>query len=139
MMTKYVVFRVQNQEYCLSIAHVQSIEPMQSVTRVPTDINYVRGVTNLRGTVIPVIDLGLRLGIDAVQTTLETRIIVLSTKDDAAVGMIVDAAQTVIDLEDDMLQPALDSDEVAFTKYLVKVEDRVLYILDSERVMSIDA
>lgn len=137
-MTKYVVFQIQDQEYCLSIEHVQSIEPMQPVTRVPTDISYVCGVMNLRGTVIPVIDLGLRLGVNAVDVTPDTRIIVLLTND-TAVGMIVDAAQTVIDLDDDMFQPVHDTEDAAFTKYIVKVEERVLFILDTELVMNIDA
>lgn len=134
-MAKYVLFQVGTESYGIRIEKVVSIETLKPITRVPTEIRHLKGVMNLRGTVIPVIDLRQLLQEPHVENTTETRIIVL-TDDDQKFGMIVDAAQNVLDIEDSALQPSTDSDiEYIHVYAMAKFEDKVLLLVDFDGVL----
>src|SRR5690625_5709844 len=94
---KVIVFQLADEEYALSVDQVGSIERMLPITRVPQTADFVKGVINLRGVVIPVIDLRVRFGIEEVEHGDTTRIIIFYL-DDIEVGLIVDVANDVVDI-----------------------------------------
>src|SRR5690625_1981293 len=94
---KVIVFQLNNEEYAVSVEQVGSIERMLPITRVPQTADFVKGVINLRGVVIPVIDLRVRFGIEEVEHGDTTRIIIFYL-DDIEVGLIVDVANDVVDI-----------------------------------------
>ncbi|MGV2786897.1 chemotaxis protein CheW, partial [Clostridium perfringens] len=94
---KVIVFRLGEEEYGIEVDKVQTIERMMPITRVPKTYAFVKGVINLRGVVIPVINLRGRFGLDEVEATDQTRVIIVAVND-MQVGFIVDSASDVIDL-----------------------------------------
>ena len=135
---KYLTFFLAGEEYGLEILKVQEIIGMMDVTPVPGSPMHVRGVINLRGKVIPVVDLRLRFGMEAAETTAETCIIVVQTNR-VQTGIVVDQVSEVSnigagDVED---APTFGSD--VQTDYLLgigKAEGRVRLLLDIDRVLA---
>ena len=100
---KYLTFLVGDVGYGIEISYVVEIISVQDITLVPHTHAYVKGIINLRGTVVPVIDMGMRFGGEAVVYTDQTCIIVLSM-DDMSVGILVDGVQDVTDIDDANIQ-----------------------------------
>jgi len=100
---KYLTFLVKDVGYGIEISYVVEIISVQDITLVPHTHAYVKGIINLRGTVVPVIDMGMRFGDSEVEYTEQTCIIVLSM-DDMSVGILVDGVQDVTDIEDSNIQ-----------------------------------
>ena len=100
---KYLTFLVGDVGYGIEISYVVEIISVQDITLVPHTHAYVKGIINLRGTVVPVIDMGMRFGGEQVVYTDQTCIIVLSM-DDMSVGILVDGVQDVTDIEDSNIQ-----------------------------------
>ena len=100
---KYLTFLVGDVGYGIEISYVVEIISVQDITLVPHTHAYVKGIINLRGTVVPVIDMGMRFGGSEVIYTDQTCIIVLSM-DDMSVGILVDGVQDVTDIEDENIQ-----------------------------------
>ena len=103
MRGKYLTFLVGNAGYGIEISYVVEIISVQEITLVPHTHTYVKGIINLRGTVIPVIDMGMRFGQGEVVYTDKTCIIVLSM-DEMSVGILVDGVQDVSDIDDGDIQ-----------------------------------
>ena len=103
MRGKYLTFLVGDVGYGIEISYVVEIISVQEITLVPHTHAYVKGIINLRGTVIPVIDMGMRFGHGEVVYTEKTCIIVL-TLDDMSVGILVDGVQDVSNIDDDSIQ-----------------------------------
>ena len=103
MQGKYLTFLVGDVGYGIEISYVVEIISVQDITLVPHTHAYVKGIINLRGTVVPVIDMGMRFGGSEVVYTEQTCIIVLSM-DDMSVGILVDGVQDVTDIEDANIQ-----------------------------------
>ncbi|MDN5330924.1 MAG: purine-binding chemotaxis protein CheW [Tepidanaerobacteraceae bacterium] len=134
---QFVVFKLGQEEYAVDIMHVNTIERMMPITRVPKAPDYVEGVINLRGEIIPVIDLKKRFGLASGEVTADTRIIIVML-DDLTVGMIVDSATEVVQLPQDSIEPPpsvagnISSD---FLEGVGKIGDRLLIILNLEKIM----
>jgi len=137
MEQQLVVFELANEFYGVDIAGVESIIRLQNITVIPNAPYYVEGVTNLRGTVLPVIDLRRRFQLPAAERTPDTRIVVVVVKG-AKVGMIVDAVQEVLRVQMDTVEPPsplvinIDS---AFITGLCKMQDRLVILIDLSRVI----
>lgn len=99
---KVIVFKLGAEEYGIEVEKVQTIERMMPITRVPKTYSFIKGVINLRGVVIPVIDLRGRFGIEEADHTDQTRIIIVNVNA-MEVGFIVDSANDVIDLNRDSI------------------------------------
>jgi purine-binding chemotaxis protein CheW len=133
-----VVFRLANELYGADISAVREVGPLQRVTRVPRTPHYVEGVTNLRGRVIPVIDLRKRLGLPTTTATKATRIAVAEI-DGGQIGMIVDAVVEVLRIPMNSIEPPsamlskIDSD---YMLGVAKVGDRLIIMLDLTRVLA---
>ena len=126
-----VVFDLAGEHYGVDIATVREIIQMQTVTRVPGSESYVEGLINLRGVVIPVVDLRKRFGFDSVEEDKDTRIMVInSNKQD--IGMIVDSVTEVLRIPADSIEPT-SSVVTSGERYLLgtaKLPDRLVILLD---------
>lgn len=135
---QYVLFRVGTEEYGLPIGCVSSIIRYETVTPVPRAPASVQGVIDLRGRVVPVVDLGKRLFGTAFDVTPNSRIIVTETSA-GAVGLAVDAASEVAAFTTDRMMPApeaaLPRDMVDAFEAVVHIDDRLIILLDLERVL----
>lgn len=137
MSNRYLVFDLDNQEYAVSIQHVVDIINVQPVTRVPSCPEFVRGITNLRGKVIPIIDVRLRFG-KLQQDYSERTCIIVVELGDVSVGMIVDSVSEVITLEDHQISPPptfQNGVDVRFINGIGKAENGIKLLLDCKTVL----
>ncbi|MEB3101142.1 chemotaxis protein CheW [Ferviditalea candida] len=136
---KVIVFKLNNEEYGVEVDKVQTIERMLPMTRVPKTPAFVKGVINLRGVVVPIIDLRERFGLPQTEETPNTRIINVAVKD-IEVGMIVDSANDVIDIDSDSITDPPEVVGGIRAKYLRGVaklaSDRLLVMLNLEEVLN---
>lgn len=135
---KVIVFALANEEYGIEVEKVKTIERMMPMTRVPKTYEFVKGVINLRGVVVPVIDLRGRFGLPESEYTDNTRIVIISVND-MEVGMIVDSANDVIDVDSDEIQDPPEIVGGVRAKYLrgvARVGERLLVLLNLKEVLS---
>jgi purine-binding chemotaxis protein CheW len=141
---KYLTFKLRKEEYGLEILKVQEIIGMMNVTRVPKMPGYVRGVINLRGKVIPVVDLRLKFGLDHQDDTERTCIIVVQIdggEHEVTIGIIVDEVSEVLDVAEDQIEdpPSFGGAvDTAFILAMGKIGDKVIMFLDIDKVLSVD-
>jgi purine-binding chemotaxis protein CheW len=137
---KMIVFQLNHEEYGISVDMVRSIEKIQSFTRVPGADPFVKGVINLRGIVTPIIDLRTRFELEQQNYTDSTRIIIAALEQ-FEVGLIVDAANDVIDLSPDEIEPppeVVGAVEADYVEGVAKIDKRLIIILDLNKVLSAD-
>lgn len=138
--TKYIVFKLKEEIYGVPVEQVRSIERIQSITRVPGAPTFVQGVINLRGVVLPVIELRKRLNFESEEYTDNTRIIIVNV-DDVEVGLIVDSARDVIDIPDDQVEAApeiVGGVEAEYIRGVAKLDSNLLIILNLDKVLNPD-
>ncbi|HBT49398.1 MAG: Chemotaxis signal transduction protein [Caldanaerobacter subterraneus] len=139
-MSLFVVAKIEDEEYAIGIEKVQTIEKILPITRVPQTENYVKGVINLRGEIIPVISLRLKLGLPEKEYDEDTRIVVLKDYD-MAIGLIVDNANEVVEIrEEDIDRLSFSEGEEEYSKFVStvgKIKDRVLLILDLNKLLGV--
>ncbi len=104
MENQFVVFELGSENYGVSIASVESIIKMQAITKIPHSNDFVAGVTNLRGKVLPVVDLRRRFGLPPQEADKNNRIIIISVNE-MEVGMIVDGVSEVLTIQDESVVP----------------------------------
>ncbi len=132
-----VSFRVEEEEFGLEILRVQEIIRIQPLTRVPASPDFIEGVINLRGRVIPVISLRRRFGLAQVPADKQTRIVVVEVNG-AVLGFMVDAVSEVLRLPAGSVEPAprLARVERECVRGVGKLDNRLLILLDIDRLMS---
>jgi len=141
---KYLTFALGSEEYGLEILKVREIIGYVEVTRIPQTPSYVRGVINLRGQVIPVVDLRAKFGMEDAQRTEQTCIIVveISHADDTiSTGVVVDRVQEVLDITAEQIEPTPEfgaSVETDFILGMGKIGDAVKILLDIDKVLGSD-
>lgn len=131
-----VGFRLDDEDYAIAITRIQEIILMKPITRIPQVPDFIEGLINLRGSVIPIVHLRKRFGLPARAVDDETRIIVANVQD-KTVGCIVDAVTQVMRINRDQIQPPpLSVLSVAHQSIsgLARLEDRLLIILDIDRL-----
>lgn len=101
---QYIVIRLGEEQYGIDIRYIDNIVRMQYITRVPKMPNYLRGVINLRGEVIPVISLRLKMGLAEDEITRVTRIIIIKTELEGNTGVLVDEVKEVVTLTEDEIE-----------------------------------
>ncbi|MFO7274253.1 MAG: chemotaxis protein CheW [Bacillota bacterium] len=132
-----VVFQMNNEYYGADIAVVREVVPLQRITRVPRTPEYVLGVINLRGRVIPVIDLRRRLGLPSKEATRATRIAIAEVDGDQ-VGMVVDAVEEVARVPADAVEPPsslLSQMDREHVLGVAKLGSRLVTLLDLRRIL----
>ncbi len=137
---KYLTFALGNEEYGLEILKVREIIGLMDITAVPQVPNYIKGVINLRGKVIPVTDLRLKFGMNAIDYTKETCVIVLNVGD-ILIGIIVDRVCEVLDVMQKDIEPPPSFGTKVHTDFIIgigKVGERVKILLDINKVLTED-
>jgi len=142
MQGKYLTFLVGDVGYGIEISYVVEIISVQDITLVPQTHAYVKGIINLRGTVVPVIDMGMRFGNEEIVYTEKTCIIVLSM-DEMSVGILVDGVQDVTDIEDANIQDPPTTTGNAIKNHFIKAvgvsAGEVKQLIDVYTVFEVDA
>ncbi|MGO9014793.1 MAG: chemotaxis protein CheW [Dissulfurispiraceae bacterium] len=132
-----VTFGLGGEEYAVDILKVQEINRMKEITRVPNAPSYVEGVINLRGKVMPVIDLRKKFGLDSKENDAQSRIMIIDVQG-MTVGLVVDAVSEVLRIPSDIVDPTPQVAAEAGTEFITgiaKLEDRLIILLDMDRLI----
>lgn len=141
-MTQYLSFKLEDEIFALDISKVREVLDLTTITKVPRTPEFMRGVINLRGGVVPVVDMRLKFGMSRTERTVNTCIIIVEvTLDDetTVLGALADMVQEVFELEPGQIEPAprigtfLDT---GFLKGMGKRHEQFILILDIDRVFS---
>jgi len=141
---QYLTFQLGEEVFALDVSHVREILEFTTVTKVPKTPDYMRGVINLRGSVVPVLDMRLKFGLTAIDKTVNTCIIVVEVTcegETTVIGALVDSVQEVFELEHDQIEPAPKIGtqlKTGFVKGMGKKDDHFVIILDIDKVFSSD-
>lgn len=137
---QYIVVKIGSEQYGINIKYVDNIVRMQNITRVPKAQIYYRGVINLRGEVVPVMSLRLKLGLESDQFTNKTRIIIVKMEN-ATVGIIVDEVREVVNLTEDCIEKrgyeaSMMDDKGDYINAIGKSNGELISLLDIGSVLS---
>ena len=139
---KYLTFQLANEEFGIRVLKVREIMGLQEITAVPQTPSHIKGVINLRGKVVPVIDLRLKFGVLTSEDTQRTCIIVTQVQGESGpvlMGIIVDGVSEVLNLTGAEIEDTPDFGEEVAAQYLLgmaKVKGKVKILLDIDRVLS---
>ncbi|WP_026840672.1 chemotaxis protein CheW [Citrifermentans bremense] len=140
--TQYLTFKLEDELFALDIGKVREVLDFTTITKVPQTPDYMRGVINLRGSVVPVVDLRLKFGMVTAEQTVNTCVIIVEVElegERVVMGAMADAVQEVLDLEPDQIEPPprigtkLNTD---FIKGMGKHNDQFIIILDIDKVFT---
>ena len=134
---EFLTFTLGDEHYGVDILKVQEIRGYDAVTRVPDAPEYIKGVINLRGTIVPVIDLRLKLRLDEARYDAFTVMIVLNV-DDRVVGIVVDSVSDVIPLNAEQIRPKPEFGAAVDTRFISGIgtqDERMLILLDIETLL----
>ena len=132
-----IAFRIGEQEFCMDIMSVREIRGWTPATPLPRSPNFMKGVINLRGAVLPIIDLGVRFGLQTSEPTAR-HVIMVAHIGGRMVGLLVDAVSDIIQLKDEEIQPTPDvaSDHVkSFVKGIFALDGRMLSLIELDRIV----
>ena len=140
----YLTFGLDGEIFALEVAHVREVLDLASITKVPKTPDFMRGVINLRGGVVPVVDMRLKFNLPATEDTVDTCIIVIDVElesETIVLGALADSVRAVFELGSDLIEPPpsigtrLDTE---FIKGMGKHDDQFIIILDIDKVFSAD-
>ncbi|MBI2382656.1 MAG: chemotaxis protein CheW [Gammaproteobacteria bacterium] len=135
---EYLTFTLGEEEYGVDILKVQEIRGYDTVTRIPEAPAFIKGVINLRGTIVPVVDMRIKFHLGKVEYNQFTVMIILNIAK-RVVGMVVDGVSDVLALNDEAIRPAPEFGSSIDTRYIRgigTVDQRMLILMDIERLMS---
>jgi purine-binding chemotaxis protein CheW len=141
-MTQYLTFKLGEEVFALDITKVREVLDFTLVTKVPRTPDFMRGVINLRGSVVPVVDLRLKFGMSRTESTVNTCIIITEVTvdgDTTVLGCLADAVQEVLDLDPGSIAPAPKIGtklRTEFIKGMGKQQDRFVILLDIDQIFS---
>ncbi|HAI70398.1 MAG TPA: chemotaxis protein CheW [Gammaproteobacteria bacterium] len=140
---KYLTFVLATEEYAVDILRVQEIKGWNKVTKIPNTPDYICGVINLRGTIVPIIDLRLRFSLEEQTYGAMTVVVVVKVlsdnKKERIMGIVVDAVSDVYDVPENQIKPPPDFGSVIsteFVKGLATVDEKMVIILDIDRLLN---
>jgi purine-binding chemotaxis protein CheW len=140
MQNQLVVFSIGNEFYGVDVDAVESIIKMQEITRLPHAPEFVEGITNLRGAVVPILDLRKRFGLEASEATRDTRIMIVNMNN-TNVGMVVDSVTQVVRIAAESIDPPPQmamTVNSAFIKGIAKLDEMLIILLDLKKVLTVD-
>ena len=135
---EYLTFRLDREEYGIDILKVQEIRGYEPPTRIANAPNFIKGVVNLRGTIVPIVDMRLKFNCSKVEYDSFTVVIILNLRS-RIVGIVVDSVSDVMELAPDSLKAAPDVDSVIGNDSVLglgSLGERMLILLDIEKLMS---
>jgi purine-binding chemotaxis protein CheW len=139
---QFLTFLMSTEEYGVDILRVQEIRGWDTVTPIPNTPSYIKGVINLRGTIVPIVDLRERFGLDTVEygpTTVVIVLKVLSENSERIMGIVVDAVSDVYNIKDEDMKPAPDfggAVSIEFVRGLATIDEKMLIILDIDMMLN---
>ena len=143
-LNSYLTFKLGEEEFAVHVNNVLNILEMTKVTKVPQTPDYIQGVINLRGTVLPVIDTRLKLGMSATEVTHNTCIVVMEVNlkgDKVYVGSMVDQVEAVNEISDGQIQKTPEMVNGINNELLIgmaQIDEKFIMLLDIEKVMSLE-
>jgi purine-binding chemotaxis protein CheW len=140
MEKQLVIFELGSENFGIEIASVEGINKMLEITKIPQSPDYMEGITNLRGSVLPVIDLSKRFGMVPQERNNDTRIMVANVEG-LKVGMIVSAVSEVLTIDDSVIEPPPPLASSINSEYIVgvaKIDKRLVILLDLGKVLTLD-
>lgn len=135
---EYLVFTLGNEEYGIEILKVQEIRGCERVTRLANTPAFITGVTNLRGVIVPIVDLRIKFNMAGTEINEKTVVIVLSLAQ-RVVGIVVDGVSDVLSLNAEEIKPAPDFSVTLSTDYLLglgSVDERMIILVDIEKLLT---
>ena len=138
MINEFLTFRLGNEEYGIEILKVQEIRGYDSVTQIANAPDFIKGVVNLRGIIVPILDMRIKFKLNCVEYNQFTVVIILNVAG-RVMGIVVDGVSDVIELEADQVRPAPEFGAVIDTEYITglgTVAERMLILIDIEKLMS---
>ena len=135
---EFLSFQLGAEEYGIDILKVQEIRAYEKATRIPNTPEFIKGVINLRGVIVPVVDLRIKFGLESAAYGETTVVIVLNIAN-RTIGVVVDKVSDVLALAPEQIRPAPDFAsrvENAFVRGLASLDERMLIIADIERLMT---
>ncbi|MBP7526623.1 MAG: purine-binding chemotaxis protein CheW [Syntrophorhabdaceae bacterium] len=141
---QYLTFQLEDEIFGLDVSHVREILEFTTVTKVPGTPDYMRGVINLRGSVVPVLDMRLKFGLTQTERTVNTCVVVVEVsfeKENMVIGALVDSVQEVFELEANQIEPAPKIGthlRTEFIKGMGKRDETFIIILDIAKVFSLE-
>ncbi|MDC7234270.1 MAG: chemotaxis protein CheW [Spirochaetales bacterium] len=142
--SQYLTFTINDESYALNVSNVKEVQEFTSLTKVPRMPDFMRGIINLRGSVVPVIDLKIKFGMGSTEKDIDTSIIVTEVKmDDETVtmGLLTDSVKEVIELSETEIEPTPyigTKIDTAFIKGMGKKDDNFLIVLDIDKVLTVN-
>lgn len=139
MEKKVVGFKLKEEEFAFDIMKVIEIIKLKEITEVPTAPDFIEGVINLRGKIIPIIDLRKRFNVDIEERDKNYRIIIVEIGQSQNVGIIVDEVTKVFSVTDEQTMPVPQTVSQAGGKYIesiIKIDDRIIILLDVEKIFT---
>lgn len=136
---EYVIFKLASESYAIDIDHVENIEKFVDITRVPYTKKYIKGVINLRGVIIPVIDVRRRFKLEEKIADKDSRIMIIN-HGELKVGLLVDASSEVLQLPDSNIEPApkVTGVEDDYVSSIGKDNGRIIMIIDLDKLLELE-
>lgn len=137
---QYLTFNLADEYYGVDILKVQEIKGYTTVTRIPNTPDYLKGVLNLRGTIVPIVDLRMKFGMGITEPTSFTVVVVVNVRN-RVMGFLVDAVSDVLDLNAKNIQPPPElgsAVDINFVAGIGNANDRLVTLLDIDRVLTED-
>jgi len=137
---KAVIFRIEDEEYAIGISQVERILEYEKITRIPEAPQYLKGVINCLGRIVPVIDLKKRFLLEETKVGEESQIII-AKKDSGDIGIVVDEVLQVLDVDDETLSPHPEIIAGILKEYiisLIKINDRIIIYLNLSRILTFE-
>jgi purine-binding chemotaxis protein CheW len=141
---QYLSFKLDEELFAINVASIREIIDRTETTRIPRMPGYMCGVTNLRGSVVPVVDMRMKFGLGHIDRTIDTCIVVLEIQiegESTIVGALVDSVKEVFELSSDMVEPPPKIGAKLNTEFMIgmgRLDDEFLILLDVDRVFSVD-
>lgn len=126
-----VIFKIGEEQFAVETGQVQSICDMMNITKVPKASSYIKGLINLRGIIITVLNINLILGIEE-SSCKDQNIIILNLKDES-IGITVDSVEEVLDIEDRYIEKVMEK-EKPFLKGIINLKDRIITLIDLDKI-----
>lgn len=143
----YLILHLGDAVFGIDVSKIKELTSWVNVTRIPNEPDYVCGLRNIRGTIVPVMDLRLRLEMPAKTYDMTTVVILLEVIDNGSeiiknIGLAVDAVSEARQIDEDRIKPAPDFDEqlsISYIKGLSEIDDKLVTLLDTDILFSIEA
>jgi purine-binding chemotaxis protein CheW len=137
---EFLVFSLGSEEYAIDILKVQEIRGYENVTRIANTPSFIKGVTNLRGIIVPIVDLRIKFNLEQVEYDGQTVVIVVNIGE-RVVGIVVDSVSDVMTLTPDQIKPAPEFGVTLSSEFLSglgSLEDRMLVLVDIDKLLTSD-